>query len=107
MQFYEINNVLLVFPFPGFGHVPGNSHVVLGDLVYSKEQCIEPENRAIYSECEDGSSNDTQDSSHLDEISETDLQEEKYISVKASFLFIYNNCLLDGSFNTSWRSLKT
>ncbi|KAL3516315.1 hypothetical protein ACH5RR_023217 [Cinchona calisaya] len=62
-------------------HKYGIDHVVLGDLVYCKERCIETQKGAIHSEFEDGSSNDA--SSHLDEISEADLPEDKDTSVKA------------------------
>ncbi|XP_031094995.1 multisubstrate pseudouridine synthase 7 [Ipomoea triloba] len=58
----------------------GFDQVVVGDLVYCKEPCTEKE---TYLECEDGSGNDTNDSINPDEISETDVPEERNISVKA------------------------
>ncbi|XP_009771202.1 multisubstrate pseudouridine synthase 7 [Nicotiana sylvestris] len=59
----------------------GFDQVVLGDLVYSKEQPKEKE--TFVAECEDVNGNDMDDYSNLDETSETDLPEEKNISVKA------------------------
>nr|XP_018622549.1 multisubstrate pseudouridine synthase 7 isoform X2 [Nicotiana tomentosiformis] len=59
----------------------GFDQVVLGDLVYSKEQPKERE--TFVAECEDVNGNNMDDYSNLDETSETDLPEEKNISVKA------------------------
>lgn len=82
---YKIKNIaFFLFPSWGFDLVPGIDRIVLGDLVYCKEQLIEKEVAASYSRCEGGSSNDIDDSSNVDEISEMDLSVEKEISVKAS-----------------------
>ncbi|KAG8391024.1 hypothetical protein BUALT_Bualt01G0145000 [Buddleja alternifolia] len=56
--------------------------VVLGDLVYSKEQDSEKEMRSSPLECEDGSHTDTHVDCHLDDISMTDLSEVRSKSVK-------------------------
>ncbi|XP_059652720.1 multisubstrate pseudouridine synthase 7 isoform X2 [Cornus florida] len=57
----------------------GIDQVVLGDLVYCKRTCSEKVTVVSNSECEDSNCNDVQ----LDEISETDLPEERSDSVKA------------------------
>ncbi|KAK4339529.1 hypothetical protein RND71_040991 [Anisodus tanguticus] len=59
----------------------GFDQVVLGDLVYSKEQHKEKE--TFVAECETVNDNNMDDYSNLDETSETDLPEEKNIPVKA------------------------
>ncbi|KAF3679533.1 Pseudouridine synthase family protein isoform 3 [Capsicum annuum] len=58
----------------------GFDQVVLGDLVYSKEQHIVKE--TFVAECEDVNVNNMDDYSNLDETSETDLPEERNIPVK-------------------------
>lgn len=57
--------------------------------MYCKDQCAGKEVSSADSECHDGNSNDTQDSQHLGEISETDLPEEAVTSVKVSFFFFF------------------
>lgn len=79
----------LLPPLLGYYHVPGIDQVVLGDLVYCKDQSVEKEMLSADSECHDGNSNDTQDSQHLGEISETDLPEETVTSVKVSFFVFF------------------
>ncbi|KAK9293195.1 hypothetical protein L1049_021184 [Liquidambar formosana] len=51
----------------------GIDQVVLGDLVYCKEDCTGKVTRTVNSELEDDGCNDTHDCGHLDEISEIDL----------------------------------
>ncbi|XP_015062934.1 multisubstrate pseudouridine synthase 7 isoform X2 [Solanum pennellii] len=58
----------------------GFDQVVLGDLVYSKEEYKVKE--SFVAECEDVNDNNMDDYSNLDEISETDLPEERNIPVK-------------------------
>nr|XP_025888161.1 multisubstrate pseudouridine synthase 7 isoform X1 [Solanum lycopersicum] len=58
----------------------GFDQVVLGDLVYSKEDYKVKE--SFVAECEDVNDNNMDDYSNLDEISETDLPEERNIPVK-------------------------
>lgn len=72
-----------VFSLP---HIIGFDQVVLGDLVYSKEQPKERE--TFVAECEDVNGNNMDDYSNLDETSETDLPEEKNISVKVGIQVI-------------------
>ncbi|MCD9558938.1 hypothetical protein HAX54_016638 [Datura stramonium] len=59
----------------------GFDQVVLGDLVYSKEQHKEKE--TFVAECEDMNDSNLDDYSNLDETSEIDLPEERNIPVKA------------------------
>uniref|UniRef100_A0A2N9EI18 TRUD domain-containing protein n=1 Tax=Fagus sylvatica TaxID=28930 RepID=A0A2N9EI18_FAGSY len=61
----------------------GTDQVVLGDLVYCKGDNTEKVSGGL-PECEDDSYNDVDDSNHLDEISGTDLPEERNNLVKAS-----------------------
>ncbi|XP_069144642.1 multisubstrate pseudouridine synthase 7 isoform X2 [Solanum lycopersicum] len=61
-------------------HIIGFDQVVLGDLVYSKEDYKVKE--SFVAECEDVNDNNMDDYSNLDEISETDLPEERNIPVK-------------------------
>ncbi|CAN4111257.1 unnamed protein product [Withania somnifera] len=58
----------------------GFDQVVLGDLVYSKEQLKVKE--TFVADCEDVNDNNMDDYSNLDETSETDLPEERNIPVK-------------------------
>ncbi|XP_049412425.1 multisubstrate pseudouridine synthase 7 [Solanum stenotomum] len=58
----------------------GFDQVVLGDLVYSKEEYKVKE--SFVAECEDVKDNNMDDYSNMDEISETDLPEERNIPVK-------------------------
>ncbi|KAG5626342.1 hypothetical protein H5410_011560 [Solanum commersonii] len=58
----------------------GFDQVVLGDLVYSKEEYKVKE--SFVAECEDVNDDNMDDYSNLDEISETDLPEERNIPVK-------------------------
>ncbi|KAK4414247.1 Multisubstrate pseudouridine synthase 7 [Sesamum alatum] len=60
----------------------GFHQVVLGDLVYCKEQEAEKEMTSSDLECKDGSSCDTDVDYHLDDISITDLSELRNTSVK-------------------------
>lgn len=69
MDNYHIISVFLCYQLAGI------DQIVLGDLVYCKEACTEKVTGIVKSECEDDSSNDVHDCSHLDEISETDLPE--------------------------------
>ncbi|GMY20993.1 multisubstrate pseudouridine synthase 7 [Fagus crenata] len=59
----------------------GTDQVVLGDLVYCKGDNTEKVSGGL-PECEDDSYNDVDDSNHLDEISGTDLPEERNNLVK-------------------------
>uniref|UniRef100_A0A7N2L635 TRUD domain-containing protein n=1 Tax=Quercus lobata TaxID=97700 RepID=A0A7N2L635_QUELO len=59
----------------------GTDQVVLGDLVYCKGDNTENVSGGML-ECEDDSNNDADDSNHLDEISGTDLPEERNNLVK-------------------------
>ncbi|XP_062084512.1 multisubstrate pseudouridine synthase 7 [Humulus lupulus] len=61
----------------------GTDHVVVGDLVYCKEHDIEKAKEIGNAECEEEDPNDTLESHELDEISGTDLPEEKKNPVKA------------------------
>ncbi|KAK6136520.1 hypothetical protein DH2020_029756 [Rehmannia glutinosa] len=61
----------------------GVHQVVLGDLVYCKEQETQKEMTSSHLNWEDDSGNDTQVDCHLDDISITDLSEVKSMSVKA------------------------
>ncbi|PON87117.1 Pseudouridine synthase [Trema orientale] len=61
----------------------GTDHVVVGDLVYCKEHDAEEEKEIANAECEDEETNDVLDSHDLDEISGTDLSEERKNLVKA------------------------
>ncbi|KAM7508502.1 hypothetical protein LguiA_018955 [Lonicera macranthoides] len=62
----------------------GNEQVVLGDLVYCKEEITEKVTGVSTSECEDESNNiDTFDCSLVDEIPDINLSEERSIVVKA------------------------
>ncbi|XP_034707286.1 multisubstrate pseudouridine synthase 7 isoform X3 [Vitis riparia] len=61
----------------------GTKQVVLGDLVYCKGDNAEKETRVVNSEFDDDGCSDAFDSSHFDEISETDLPEERKDPVKA------------------------
>lgn len=63
--------------------------------MYCKEPCTEKE---TYLECEDGSGNDTNDSINPDEISETDVPEERNISVKVDYYHHLTFC--------NWYSMK-
>ncbi|KAL0464210.1 UNVERIFIED_CONTAM: Pseudouridylate synthase 7 [Sesamum latifolium] len=70
---------------PSFGILlkrKGFHQVVLGDLVYSKEQEAEKELTSSHLECKDGSGCDTDVDYHLDDISLTDLSELRNTSVK-------------------------
>ncbi|KAL3349408.1 hypothetical protein AABB24_022504 [Solanum stoloniferum] len=58
----------------------GFDQVVLGDMVYSKEEYKVKE--SFVADCEDVNDNNMDDYSNLDEISETDLPEERNIPVK-------------------------
>ncbi|CAH9125170.1 unnamed protein product [Cuscuta epithymum] len=58
----------------------GFDQVAVGDLVYCKKKITG--NEASYFEFEDGSGNDTNDNTNLEEISETDVPEERNILVK-------------------------
>ncbi|KAI3473679.1 hypothetical protein Pfo_031525, partial [Paulownia fortunei] len=60
----------------------GVHQVVLGDLVYCKEQETQKEMSSSHLECEDGSGNDTEVDCHLDNISITDLSEVRNMLVK-------------------------
>ncbi|XP_034707285.1 multisubstrate pseudouridine synthase 7 isoform X2 [Vitis riparia] len=60
----------------------GTKQVVLGDLVYCKGDNAEKETRVVNSEFDDDGCSDAFDSSHFDEISETDLPEERKDPVK-------------------------
>ncbi|XP_012855128.1 PREDICTED: multisubstrate pseudouridine synthase 7 isoform X2 [Erythranthe guttata] len=60
----------------------GMHQVVLGDLVYCKDQEIEKETKFSNSECEDGNGNDTHDDCHVDELSVIDLSEARNTVVK-------------------------
>ncbi|PON73871.1 Pseudouridine synthase [Parasponia andersonii] len=62
----------------------GTDHVVVGDLVYCKEHGTEEEKEIANAECEDEETNDVLDSHDLDEISGTDLPEERKNLVKAA-----------------------
>ncbi|WKA03129.1 hypothetical protein VitviT2T_021258 [Vitis vinifera] len=61
----------------------GTKQVVLGDLVYCKGDNAEKVTRVVNSEFDDDGCSDAFDSSHFDEISETDLPEERNDPVKA------------------------
>lgn len=66
---------------------------MLGDLVYCKEQETEKEMSSSHSECQDGSDNDAHVDCHLDDISVTDLPEERNTLVKVMFCKIQiNHC---------------
>lgn len=67
-------------------HIIGFDQVVLGDLVYSKEDYKVKE--SFVAECEDVNDNNMDDYSNLDEISETDLPEERNIPVKVGIWII-------------------
>lgn len=67
-------------------HIIGFDQVVLGDLVYSKEEYKVKE--SFVAECEDVNDNNMDDYSNLDEISETDLPEERNIPVKVGIWII-------------------
>lgn len=67
-------------------HIIGFDQVVLGDLVYSKEQYKVKE--TFIAECEDVNDNSVDDYSNLDETSETDLPEERNIPVKVDIWII-------------------
>lgn len=69
----------------------GTEHVVLGDLVYCKENETEKERRVGNAECEDEGSPDTLDSHQLDEIASTDLPNERnnLVKVRSSVLALY------------------
>lgn len=82
--------VVFIFPCVGF------DQVVVGDLVYCKEPCTQKE--TSYLQCEDGSGNDTNDSINPDEISETDVPEERNTSVKVYYYTILTFC--------NWYSMK-
>ncbi|KAL7157781.1 hypothetical protein ABFS83_02G099900 [Erythranthe nasuta] len=60
----------------------GMHQVVLGDLVYCKNQEIEKEIKFSNSECEGGNGNDTHDDCHVDELSVIDLSEARNTVVK-------------------------
>lgn len=66
----------------------GTKQVVLGDLVYCKGDNAEKVTRVVNSEFDDDGCSDAFDSSHFDEISETDLPEERNDPVKVSCLII-------------------
>lgn len=66
----------------------GIDQVVLGDLVYCKEDCTGKVTMTVNSELEDDGCNDTHDCGHLDEISEIDLPEEKNNPVKVGCFFL-------------------
>jgi hypothetical protein len=81
-----------------FKHVAGTDQVVLGDLVYCKGDNTEKVSGGL-PECEDDSYNDVDDSNHLDEISGTDLPEERNNLVKVwchspSIIYSYYNYLI-------------
>ena len=65
-----------------FHNVAGTERVVLGDLVYCKETETEKERGVGNAECEDEVCPDTFDSHDLDEISSTDLSDERNNLVK-------------------------
>ncbi|KAJ7973462.1 Pseudouridine synthase family protein [Quillaja saponaria] len=54
----------------------GTSQVVLGDLVYCKEDDTRKDTGIVGSECDDDGCNDTYDSNNVDEISGTEISEE-------------------------------
>ncbi|KAL2478601.1 Pseudouridine synthase family protein [Forsythia ovata] len=61
----------------------GFNQVILGDLVYSKEQDTKNETGSSKLEFEDSSSNEVDINGHFDDISVTDLPAERNMSVKA------------------------
>ncbi|KDP23645.1 hypothetical protein JCGZ_23478 [Jatropha curcas] len=61
----------------------GTDQVVVGDLVYCKENDTEKDAADFNSECEDGSCGDIYDCSNLDETTGTDCPERKNALVKA------------------------
>lgn len=65
-----------------FYHLAGNNQVVLGDLVYCKGDDTEKVTGNVNPECEDDNHNDVYDSSNPDEISETDVPEERNNLIK-------------------------
>ena len=74
-----------------FNPMSGTKQVVLGDLVYCKGDEAEKVTRVVNSEFEDDGCRDAFDSSHCDEISETDLPEERNNPVKVSCLTIFHS----------------
>ncbi|XP_041017336.1 multisubstrate pseudouridine synthase 7 isoform X2 [Juglans microcarpa x Juglans regia] len=60
----------------------GNNQVVLGDLVYRKGDDTEKVTGHVDPECEDDNHNDVYDSKNPDEISETDVPEERNNLIK-------------------------
>lgn len=65
-------------------HVAGTDRVVLGDLVYCKGNETEKVSEVVSSECVDENGNDTLDPIDLDDISGTNLPEERLNLVKVS-----------------------
>lgn len=61
----------------------GFNQVILGDLVYCKEQDTRNETRSLKLEFEDGSSNEVDINGHFDDMSVTELPAEQSMSVKA------------------------
>ena len=80
-KFWKYIYLLALFNLRLFQHVAGTDQVVLGDLVYCKGDNTENVSGGML-ECEDDSKNDADDSNHLDEISGTDLPEERNNLVK-------------------------
>lgn len=74
-----------------FNPVSGTKQVVLGDLVYCKVDNAEKVTRVVNLGFEDDGCSDAFDSSHFDEISESDLPEERNNPVKVSCLTIYHS----------------
>lgn len=70
----------------------GTKQVALGDLVYCKGDDTEKLRSVVSPEFEDDECNDAFVSSNFDEISETDLPEERNSPVKVRCLIIYHSC---------------
>ena len=92
-KFWKYIYLLALFNLRLFQHVAGTDQVVLGDLVYCKGDNTENVSGGM-PECEDDSYNVADDSNHLDEISGTDLPEERNNLVKVwchipSIIFYY------------------
>lgn len=60
----------------------GNNQVVLGDLVYRKGDDTEMVTGHVNPECKDDNHNDVYDSNNPDEISKTDVPEERNNLIK-------------------------